>query len=88
MLIFPFLGLPVILEYFYVIILGAIIGMTALFIQYKSGLFKKENEETSLHEYVKELKHKFKQQTTGDETLTKEKTSRISDVSVQQDDEE
>lgn len=82
LLIFPFLGFPIIFEYFYVIVLGAIIGMTTLALQYKSGFFKKENEETVLEEYVQELKDRFKKQSKEHSTEQEEKITRISDVSV------
>ncbi|MCA9351197.1 hypothetical protein KC929_00275 [Patescibacteria group bacterium] len=61
LLLFPFLGFGEIIEYLYVIILGCIIGLSALFLRHKSGLVEEVDEATSLEDYVKELQERFKE---------------------------
>lgn len=82
LLLFPFLGFPELWENMYVIIFAFIIGTTSILLQHKSGLIKKEDEETSLQEYVQELKDRFKEQITEPE---EKKNSRISDVTINHD---
>ena len=65
LLLFPFLGFGEIIEYFYVIILGTVIGLSALFLRHKSGLVEEIDEATSLEDYVKELQERFKQHTSS-----------------------
>jgi hypothetical protein len=79
LLIFPFLGFSELWENMYVIILGFIIGSTTILLHHKSGLVKQEDEETSLQEYVQELKDKFKEQIMDNDA---QKSSRISDVNI------
>lgn len=86
LLVFPFLGLPVLLENLYVIILGALVGITTVFIENKLGLMRHENPETSLQEYVQELKEKFQQHNSKIIEKNKTKTSnRISDMVMNED---
>lgn len=79
LLLFPFLGFPELWENLYVIILAFIVGTAVILLQHKSGLIKQEDEETSLQEYVQELKDKFKEQVPSPDN---KKAQRISDVSI------
>ncbi len=79
LLLFPFLGLPQSLEHIYVIALGFVSGAAALLMQHKAGLFNSEEDETSLQEYVHDLKKKFKDQ---EEKIKKETDNRISDINI------
>lgn len=78
LLLFPFLGLPELWENIYVILLSFVIGTAIILLQHKSGLIKEEDEESSLQEYVQELKDRFKEQ----DIKPIKKNTRISDVSV------
>ncbi len=85
LLLFPFLGLPELWENLYVIILAFLAGSSTLLLRHKSGLITEIDEETSLKEYVKELQDRFKDQVKDAEPY--KKTTRISDVSVDINDE-
>ena len=81
-MVFPFLGFPELWENLYIIALGFVIGISVLFLRYKSGLVTDVDEETSLHDYVKELQERFKEQVHGHTESPHHTPSRISDVQV------
>lgn len=60
LLIFPLLALPELWEQFYVIIIGFIMGTTALLLRHKSGLIESDDSEQSLQDYVTELQTRFR----------------------------
>lgn len=78
LLLFPFLGLPRLWENMYVIILSFIIGVVIMLLQNKSDLISEDNEESSLQEYVQELKDRFNE----NEIAGNKKNTRISDVAI------
>ena len=78
LILFPFLGFSEIIENFYVIVLGFVSATSTLLLRHKSGMIQDSNEESSLQEYVKELKDRFREQ----EIPKEEKKSRISDVTI------
>lgn len=80
LLLFPFLGLPELWEYLYVIIFSFIIGSSAILLHHKSGLIADQEEESSLQEYLQELKNRFKEQTETPESA--DKKTKISDIDV------
>lgn len=78
LLLFPFLGFPELWENLYVIFFGFIIGSATLLIHHKSGLIQERDEESSLQEYVQELKDRFKEQTR--DSGSNNKKSKISGI--------
>ncbi|MCI5050908.1 MAG: hypothetical protein MRY57_01210 [Candidatus Pacebacteria bacterium] len=81
LILFPFLGLPELWENLYVIILAFIIGSSILLLKHKSGVLNQQDEESTLQEYIQELKDRFKEQVPEPE----KKNTRISDVSINND---
>ena len=82
LLLFPFLGFPELWENIYVITFGFIAGTSVILLHHKSGLIKDQDEESSLQEYIQELKDRFKDQTGDSAQEDTSKKSRISDVIV------
>ena len=78
LLIFPFLAFPELWENIYVSVLSFIIGYTALLFRHKC--IKDDDDESSLQEYVQELKERFKE----DNEILKKKNDikRISEINI------
>ncbi|MGB0925367.1 MAG: hypothetical protein ACPGTS_01515, partial [Minisyncoccia bacterium] len=81
LLLFPFLAFPELWENIYVAVLGFIIAYVSMVVRYKASLLEnEEDEETSLQEYVKDLKKRF--DTSGATAKSEKNSKRISDISI------
>lgn len=81
LLIFPFLAFPELWENIYVAVLAFIIGYVSMVIRHKIALLLTEvDEETSLQEYVQDLKDRFTQ--TGALSKSEKNAKRISDINL------
>lgn len=80
LLIFPFLSFPELWENIYVAVLAFLIAYASMLLHHKISINDNTDEETSLQEYVKELKERFKSQDESEEP--NQKTKRISDISI------
>lgn len=78
LLIFPFLALPELWENIYVAVLAFIIGYSSMLLRHKIGISGKEEDETSLQNYVHELKERFRN--GGAEDNTEQNPKRVSDI--------
>lgn len=82
LLIFPFLGFPEFWENLYVVIIAFVIGYSLLLLRHRSGLVKHDDEEKTLHDHIKEIKHKFEEHMTNQD---KEGRKKLSEISLEDD---
>ncbi|MCD5389917.1 MAG: hypothetical protein LR005_00795 [Candidatus Pacebacteria bacterium] len=75
LLIFPFLAFPELWENIYVSVLAFIVGYTSMLLRHKY-IKTDDDEETSLQDYVKELKERFK------DHKNESKAKRISEITL------
>jgi uncharacterized membrane protein len=78
LLIFPFLAFPELIENIYVSVLAFIIGYSSMLLRHNFGL--ETEDETSLQDYVQELKVKFKKH--EDIIKSEQNGKKISDISI------
>ncbi len=81
LLLFPFLGFPELWENIYVSVLAFIIGYTSMLLRHKTVLKLELDKETSLNEYVKELKDRFRNQNEQEKGQS-HKEKKISDIQL------
>ncbi len=82
LLIFPFLGFPELWENIYVSILAFIIGYSSMLLRHKTILKMELDKETSLDEYIHELKDRFRSQDEGGLGQPSRDHKKISDISL------
>lgn len=63
LLLFPFLGFPELWENIYVSVFAFLVGYTAMLLRHKVVTRFELDEETSLEDYVQELKERFRENT-------------------------
>mgnify|MGYP000377033958 CR=1 FL=1 len=80
LLLFPFLSFPELWENIYVSVLAFIIAYSSMLLHHKMAIHNGSDEETSLQEYIKELKDRFQEQTDSEKNSPKNK--KISDISL------
>ncbi len=80
LIIFPLLGFPELWENIYVVVIAFAIGYTSMLLRHKVLKESDEDSETSLQEYVKELKDRFQEHKKDQDLSTPAK--RISDISI------
>ncbi len=80
LLIFPLLSFPQLWENIYVSILAFIVAYVAMLIHHKVVSPNEKDEETSLQDYVKELKERFKKHSQIENEGNN--TKRISDITI------
>lgn len=80
LLVFPFLAFPELWENIYVSILAFIIGYTSMLLRHKYIKIENEDDETSLQDYVRELKDRFKDH--QEIHKNEKKSKRISEISL------
>lgn len=83
LIIFPFLGLPELWENIYVSLLAFIIGYSLLLLRHRSSLGKEEGEGKTLQDHIQEIKHRFDEHRHHRD----ERSSKLSDISLHEDDE-
>ncbi len=79
LLIFPFLAFPELWENIYVAVLAFIIGYSSLLLRHKLGISSKEESETSLQDYVHEIKMRFKEENENNH-YEEQNSKSISDI--------
>lgn len=78
LLLFPFLGFPELWENIYVSVLAFVVGYSSMLLRHKTTLAHDLEEESSLEEYIKELKDRFQTEMPKPE----KKSNRISDIQI------
>lgn len=78
LLVFPFLAFPELWENIYVAVLAFVIGYTSMLLRHKH--MKEDDDETSLQDYVQELKERF--QKHEEIQKSESKTKRISAITL------
>lgn len=80
LIIFPLLGFPELWENIYVVVIAFIIAYTSMLLRHKVLKENEDDSETSLQDYVKELKDRFQQHKEDQDSSTPSK--RISDITI------
>lgn len=80
LIIFPILGFPELWENIYVVVIAFVIGYTSMLLRHKVIKQDDLDSETSLQDYVKELKERF--QKHKEDQTSEVHSKRISDISL------
>ncbi len=82
LLLFPFLGFPELWENIYVSVLAFVIGYTSMLLRHKTILKLELDKETSLNDYVQELKDRFRNQDEEGRGQSQKTQKKISDIQL------